>query len=60
MKRKKLYIVYPVTCRSTDFLQGREKAMSVLIFIYPTAWKDHRIRSASVLRTGGIFIRMLH
>ena len=29
--------------------------MSVLIFIYPTAWKDHRIRSASVTKTGGIF-----
>lgn len=59
MKRKKLYIAILLLAGVlTSCKVG--KAMSVLIFIYPTAWKDHRIRLASVTRTGGIFIQMLH
>lgn len=52
MKRKKLYIAILLLAGVlTSCKVG--KAMSVLIFIYPTVWKDHRIRSASVTRTEG-------
>lgn len=58
MKRKKLYIAILLLAGVlTSCKVG--KAMSVLIFICPTAWKERKTRSASAIRTGGIFIRML-
>ena len=59
MKRKKLYIAILLLAGVlTSCKVGKSYVRPDLHF--PTAWKDHRIRSASVLRTGGIFIRMLH
>ena len=58
MKRKKLYIAILLLAGIlTSCKVG--KAMFALIFICPTAWKERKTRSASVIRTGGIFIRML-
>lgn len=59
MKRKKLYIAILLFAGIlTSCKVG--KVMSVPIFIYPTVWLNIRTQLALVIRTGKIFIRILH